>query len=214
MDLKAYKKIIVFGGSFDPPQLAHVQLPAMVLRAIRAQVVAYVPVARQPLKPEGPTASAEHRLEMLRLALADASHAVIWTDELDRAQDSSLYGPSYTVDTIERMRQQVGEKPEIRFLIGADQVHQFHKWYAWQRLIKMAEPIIMLRPPETQASLLASLPAQLDKEQWQRYFIDVPTVSTSSTQIRQRCAQKQSITGLVPPAVEKYIGDRGLYQSC
>ncbi len=214
MDLKACKKIIVFGGSFDPPQIAHVQLPAIVLRAIQAQVVAYVPVAHQPLKPEGPIASVEHRLEMLRLALADVPHAVIWMDELDRARDNSSYGPSYTVDTIERMRQQVGEQPEIRLLIGADQVHQFDKWHAWQRLIEMAEPVIMLRPPETQASLLASLPAQLDKVQWQRYLIDVPTVSTSSTQIRQRCAQKKSITGLVSSAVEKYIGDHGLYQTC
>ena len=67
MDLTQARRLIVFGGSFDPPHIAHEQLPALAMQAINADVVVYVPAARQPLKLDGEHTSALHRLAMLRL---------------------------------------------------------------------------------------------------------------------------------------------------
>ena len=135
MDLRSCHKIVLFGGSFDPPHNAHVQLPRTVMRAIGADAVAYIPAAVPPLKINPVRTPAHHRLAMLRLAVADQSHAVVLTDEIDRAKDGR---PSYTVDTLEALRCRLGDGVEMRLLIGADQVQLFDRWRRPDRIEALA----------------------------------------------------------------------------
>lgn len=208
MDLSQFARLIVFGGSFDPPHVGHVQLPALAMEAVGADVVVYVPAARQPLKLDEEQAPPLHRLTMLQLALSDVPHAFVLTDELDRAGDGQ---PSYTVNTLRNLRHRLAPNAQMRLLIGSDQLRLFDQWRCADRIVEMAEPIVMVRPPDSRGSLLADLPEGFDPRVWARRLIPVPLVDVSSTAIRQRMSQGMTIDGLVDPRVQRYIAERGLY---
>ena len=207
IDLTRCQRLIVFGGTFDPPHVAHVRLPLEVMRAIHADAVAYVPAARQPLKAGHGVSAPEHRLAMLRLALAEAPYAAILTDELERGSDK----PSYTVDTLEALRDRLGPTVEMRLLIGADQLRLFHKWRAVERVIELAEPAVMVRPPDTRDTLLDALPNGFDRSAWAARLVEVPPMDVSATQIRERVGAGKPIDDMVCPAVAAYIAKHRLY---
>ncbi|MEM9418682.1 MAG: nicotinate (nicotinamide) nucleotide adenylyltransferase [Planctomycetota bacterium] len=200
-DLTPYRRLLIFGGSFDPPHMAHVDLPRRVAEVIGADVVAYIPAGKAPHKLDKQQTDPIHRLAMLRLALAEEEHAVVLTDELDRVADGR---PSYTVDTLEALNQRLHPEAEMRLLIGTDQVAIFEKWYRWERVIELAEPVVMMRPPETADNLPAS---------WQSRVVEVSITDVSSTAVRERVAARQSLDGWVHPAVADYIRTHGLYRS-
>jgi len=209
-DLTQYPTILVFGGSFDPPHWAHIELPRQVRRQIGADVIAYIPAAQSPHKLDrAPTPPAD-RLAMLRAALseAEAEEAVILTDELDRAEAGE---PSYTVDTLAALRERAAPGASLRLLIGADQVLSFDQWREPARIVELAEPVVMLRPPETAESLLANL-APSQREPWRDRLVEVTPMDVSATEVRRRVAAGEPISNLVPPAVARHIHERGLYR--
>lgn len=210
MDPRACRTIIVFGGTFDPPHVAHVTLPRLVMQAIGADAVAYVPAAVSPHKRGQAPTPAALRLEMLRLALRDEPWATVLTDELDRAAADGR--PSYTVETLESLRARWGADVTMRLLIGADQLRAFHLWHQAARIVELAEPAVMVRPPATRESMLASLPAGTDVAAWARRLVDVPVLDVSATEIRRRVRAGESIAGLVTPQVERYIAQQGVYR--
>ncbi|MBB6428411.1 nicotinate (nicotinamide) nucleotide adenylyltransferase [Algisphaera agarilytica] len=199
-DLTPYRRLLIFGGSFDPPHVAHVDLPRRVASAIGADVVAYIPAGKAPHKLDKQQTDPAHRLAMLRLALAEEPHILVLTDELDRVADGR---PSYTVDTLEALKQRLHPDAEMRLLIGTDQVAIFEKWYQWERVIELAEPVVMMRPPETPRDL---------PEDWRQRVVEVPITDVSSTAVRERVAAGQSLDGWVHPGVADYIQEHGLYQ--
>lgn len=208
MDLSRCQRLIVFGGSFDPPHLAHAKLPRLVLRAIDADAIAYIPAARQPLKLDQAQTPAIHRLAMLRLALADVPATIILTDEMDRAGDGK---PSYTVNTLQHLRHRLDSGAQMRLLIGADQLRLFDQWQSYEQVIALAEPVVMLRPPDTRETLLDQLPAGFDPGAWAQRIISVPQMQISSQAIRKRVSRRQTIADLVHPNVGTYIVEHGLY---
>lgn len=204
------KHLILFGGSFDPPHIAHVALPMAVRQAVGADTVAYIPAAKAPHKLDKVQTNPKHRLAMLRLALEDEKHATVLTDELERGNTGK---PSYTVDTLAGLRQVLSPDVILNLLIGADQVRIFDQWREPDRIIELAEPLVMVRPPDTRDSLLASLPDDSARAQWSPRLVDVPAMDISSTEIRERVTQDIPITGMVHPAVEAYIHEHGLYRN-
>ncbi len=200
MDLTPYRNLLIFGGTFDPPHNAHVQLPHRVKEVIGADVVVYVPAAQQPLK-DRRTSAAKHRLAMLQLAVTEP----ILTSELDRG------GTSYTVDTLAALRSQTHAEAEMRLLIGGDQLRLFDQWRQSERIVELAEPVVMVRPPDTRDLLLDELPAGYAREVWARRLVDVPAMDISSTQIRQRVRAGRPFDELVPKSVADYIQQHRLY---
>ena len=212
MDLSACRHILVFGGSFDPPHQAHVDLPHQVMRCIGADIILYVPAACPPHKTRVLQASAEHRLAMLQLALEDHPHASVHTDELDRAKKTPDQ-PSYTVHTLQRLRQTLGPDVTMRWLIGGDMLRIFHTWYQYRRIIELAQPLVMLRPPDTHQSLLDALPPNEDRAVWQQRLVEVKTSNLSSANIRQQLAAGKSAVPGLDEKVLQYIQRFGLYQA-
>ena len=223
MNLRAYKKIVLFGGSFDPPHLAHIKLPMIAMNVIGADAVAYIPSGVQPFKQHALQTPAHHRLAMLRLALQDIPHAVVLTDEITRATTSQpesaprktnapTDSPTYTVDTIEALRKQLEPHIELCLLIGSDQLKVFDTWRQPERIIELAQPLVMVRPPDTLDTVLGAMPKGYDPRLWASRLIELPPIDISSTQIRNLIAQGQPISSWVTKSVEDYIHRHRLYR--
>jgi nicotinate-nucleotide adenylyltransferase len=183
-------------------------LPALAARAIDADLIAYIPAGQPPHKRGHAMTPAHHRLAMLRLAVADIPNAVVLTDELDRAADGR---PSYTVDTLEALHERLGPDVTLRLLFGADMLRIFSKWHKPSRIVELAEPLVMVRPPDTRASLLASLP-EADRATWEHRLVDVPAMDVSSTAIREKLRNGEPTDGMLAPAVRAYAERHQLYK--
>lgn len=208
--LAGYKTILLFGGSFDPPHRAHVQLPQQAAQAIGADLIAYIPAGRAPHKLDRQQTDPPHRLAMLRLALADQPCTIkttVLTDEIARGPDL----PSYTVDTLKLLIKRIDPGATLRLLIGADQLRMFESWREPERVVELAEPVVMVRPPDTRDGLLAFLP-EADKSRWASRMVDVDQLDISSTQVRQATAQEAITNNDVCKAVADYIQKHRLYQ--
>jgi nicotinate-nucleotide adenylyltransferase len=206
---EASRTVIIFGGSFDPPHVAHVRLPMLVREKIGADEVIYVPAGRAPHKRDRQQSDAADRLAMLRLALKDVAGARIITDEIDRAADGR---PSYTVDTLERLAVELGPAVRMRLLIGTDQMRGFDRWKAPRRIEQLAEPVVMLRPPDTRESVLAAVKDERSRQAWASRLVEVPAIDVSATEIRARAARGEAIEVMVGVEVARYIREHRLYR--
>lgn len=177
--------------------------------------VRYVPAAMNPLNKDRPT-PADHRINMLRLALAEPIErgiALIDTRELGRA------GPSYTVDTLESLHDELDAQTpaDIYLLIGSDAAITFGQWRSPERILELATPAIMLRPEldrEAFCAALASRPNPIQSEEWwMNRLVGTPLLDICATEIRKRLAAGEAAGDLLPPPVEQYIREQGMYGS-
>lgn len=203
--------VLLYGGVFDPPHRAHVQLPRRIrdrLFGRRAWLV-YVPAARSPHKPSGPAATDRDRIDMVRLATARVPRCAVWTDEIDRG------GPSYWIDTLRRAVRVAPAGAELRFLIGSDQAAAFHRWKDFRDILDIAEPVVMLRPPHRSGAGViremrktgAWTKGELD--QWAGWIEGDAVMDASSTAVRGALARGEPVDLARP--VKAYIARRGLY---
>ncbi len=200
--------LLIFGGTFDPPHRAHTELPPVVSKRLGCDRILYIPAAINPLKGSEPPTAADHRLAMLRLAVAPVPNAEISTVELERC------GPSYTVETLEALRNQVGEEVVLRLLLGSDLVLEFLRWHEPQRILELATPVVLLRPPSDKATFrkrLLEVYSSQEAEQWLSWVIAVVPMDVTASEIRHRLRAGQNVDGLLEPAVIEYIREHGLY---
>jgi nicotinate-nucleotide adenylyltransferase len=210
LDLRTCRRLLVYGGTFDPPHRAHVQLPREAAKRIGADGVLYIPAGQPPHKPSDDRTPGEHRLAMLQLALADVEDAAIDPRELERQ------GPSYTVNTLEALREELGDGVEMRLLIGADMARIFDKWYESKRVAELAEPVVMLRPPDRAENLVAWItddPAE--QAVWRSRLVETPQIDVSSSMLRRRIAEAgvedEMVKEMLAELVRRYIAEHGLY---
>lgn len=210
MDLKRCKRILIFGGSFDPPHLGHTILPMLAMDAVDADAIVYIPAAKPPHKEGVMQSAASHRLKMLQSAVKDQPFAEVSALEFVRAARNK--GPTYTIDTLIELREHLGPGPEFRLLIGGDMLRSFDTWRSPEQIIELAEPAVMVRPPDTPDSLLDGLPTGFDRAEWATRLVPLPQIDLSSTVIRERVREGKPITGMVLPAVEQVISREKLFQ--
>ncbi len=216
---------LIYGGSFDPPQAAHLTLPRLARDAVAADSILYIPAYRSPFKADQPPgASPADRLAMLRLATADDPDSLVLDDEIRRGDAATLTpipataaastALSYTVDTLEALQKRLHPDATMRLLIGTDQLVGLPRWHRSHRIVELAPPVVMVRAPSTHAAARTWLDEQAPP--WLRdarlTLLDLPPMDISATVIRQRLAHNQPIADLVPPPVEQYIQQNHLYQ--
>jgi len=197
-------KIGVLGGTFDPIHRGHLAIAEEARANLALAEVYFVPAARTPLKEEDSILAAEHRVQMVRLAIADYPYFKLSTVEIDRP------GISYTVDTIAELRDKLGAENELYFIIGWDSLAQFVKWKEPSRIIQMCRLVAVPRPgyslPDRE-SLEAAIPGLSQR----LIVLDKPEIDISATEIRERAKRGVSISHLVPEPVAEYIKKQKLY---
>jgi nicotinate-nucleotide adenylyltransferase len=204
-----YKKIALFGGTFDPIHLGHTKVAASAARYIEADEVILIPAKLSPLKGSFPQASDTDRLAMLSLAIAEEKKFSISRCELDRA------APSFTLDTVKYFLNKYGSETQIYWLIGADNIDDLIQWYEITALLDLCNLATMYRAgcEKPQFKKYESLWGAERIEKLQRNIIPTPLVNISSTEIRNRIAAGLDVSQMLHPAVADYIFKHELYQA-
>jgi len=192
----------LLGGTFDPPHYGHLVAANEVAWQLHLDRVLWLPARQNPLKRGEPSSSAEDRCEMVRLAIAGNPLLELSRLDLDRPP------PSYTVDLLELLHR---DDNELFFLVGADILPELARWRSPEEILRLARLVVVNRPgapPPDIARLTALHPhvsARVD-------LVTVPGVAVASRDLRARVRGDQPIRYLVPPDVERYVAEHGLYQ--
>ena len=196
----------VMGGTFDPIHKGHLIVAEEVRARLNLAEILFVPAGQPWLKANSPIAAAEHRIQMVRLAIADKPYCKLSTMEIERA------GASYTVDTIAELEGQLRAGGELFFILGWENLAELPQWHEPSRLIKMCYLVAVPRPGYP-APDLNSLEADIPGLSHSVILLDTPQIDVSASAIRNRVAHGLSISHLVPEPVERYIREHGLYIS-
>ena len=172
-------------------------------------LVRYIPASLPPHRPE-PGASAEQRLEMVDLALADHPGMIVDARELRRR------GRSYTVDTVESLQAEYGEV-SFHLILGIDALLGLDTWHRWQDLLGMIGIYAMVRPgydlPDPLPDWWQSADAESNFPSAGRIqLVPIDPVDVSATSIRQGIRAGEDQSGVLHPAVWQYIQSNNLYE--
>lgn len=177
--------VAVYGGSFDPPHVAHVLVVAWVLTATEADRVLVVPAYQHPLGKQARTAF-EHRVRMCELAVADLARV-----EVSRIEEE-LGGDSRTLRTLEALGERL---PDARFrlVMGADLLEEVDEWHRFDLIEELAPKLVVGRAGYPGPEGTVALPG------------------VSSTELRERLYAGRGTEGLLHRDVATYIREHGLY---
>ena len=196
----------IMGGTFDPIHMGHLIMAEAVRDEFGLDRVLFIPAAHPPHKQgRWDLAGAEHRYRMTELAVRSNPYFDISDMELHRKE------PSYSVVTIDRLRESYGQDAEFYFITGADAINELFTWYHAEELLEKCCFIAANRQgTELDMELLRSHFGELAEKRIHQLV--TPAVEISSTDIRQRIHRGRSINYRVPAAVEEYIDKEGLYR--
>ena len=195
----------IMGGTFDPIHNGHLIVAEDVRIRLDLKEMLFIPAGRPWLKEDQVVSPAGHRVEMIRLAISPNPYFNLSTIEVDRS------GPSYSVDTVEALKNQYEAETKIFFLLGNDILAELPQWKEPSRLIEMCHLVAFSRPGYSSPPL-RSLELAIPGITQRVMLLQVPQIDISSTQIRSLVAQGHSIRALVPELVERYIRRHKLYQ--
>lgn len=201
------KRIGVMGGSFDPFHSGHLIIAQDAIEQLNLSEVVFVPAAVPPHKQEKEQVRADQRFEMVQRALKDVSNCSVSDAELQRG------GVSYTCDTMQALLAEWSEA-HLFMIIGSDTLVDLHNWYRIDDLLELCDVATFLRPGEDDLGTIRSKIElnNLQKEKLMSTVFHAHLIEISSTEIRNRVADGRSIRAMVPPEVEHYIYENGLYR--
>lgn len=208
---------VLYGGTFDPVHDGHLGIARHARDALDAEI-RLMPAADPPHK--GPThAEAAQRAQMLRLAVEGEPRLRVDLRELERE------GPSYTVDTLRTLRDEVGPAQPWAILVGADSFRALDSWSRWRELFELAHIVVAQRPgngledglPEMVAAAAAGRWAACAQElhagaAGRILVLRQPLFPHSASELRRRIAAGEPWRDWVPVAVAGYIDRHGLYR--
>jgi nicotinate-nucleotide adenylyltransferase len=209
----------ILGGTFDPIHYAHLRLGEELAERVGLTEVRFVP-ARVPPHRATPNVTAEHRLEMTRLATVGNPRFNVDDRECRRQ------GPSYTIDTLHELRAELGPARPLCLLMGVDAYLGLTTWSRWLQLYEVAHMVVAHRPgfaletrsmPEELAQQtvprLAANAQALHREPGGLVLsVDIPSLDISATVIRALIGAGHSARYLLPEDVLDYIGRNRLYK--
>jgi nicotinate-nucleotide adenylyltransferase len=211
--------VALFGGTFDPFHNGHLRMAIEVKEALSVSRVILFPAHHPPHKPKRPVSDARHRFAMVSAGTAGLLGIEASDVEIRRE------GPSYSLLTV---RSFLSAFPDSRilFVMGADSFAEVSTWHRYEELLSSCDFVLL---PRSGAGKEPASPegVRIEKEEphcysWEgisfrlaggrRLFCpSLPTLDISSSAIREKVRTGKCIRGLVPPEVERYIYEHGLY---
>ncbi len=196
----------ILGGTFNPPHLGHVAVARHALDELALDRVLLVPAHASPHKSAGGHVSGaedpgpEHRLRMCQLAVEGIDGLAVCDIELERG------GLSYTVDTLNSIH---ASHPDatLTLIVGADTAGTINSWREPERLLELTQLAVAARAGAARRRVLDALDGASVR------FLEMPTISVSSSRVRERVARGETVEELVGPAVARYIEGHRLYRS-
>jgi nicotinate-nucleotide adenylyltransferase len=208
--------IALLGGTFNPIHFGHLNLANCLVDYLHVESVRMIPCAIPPHR-ETPSVSAEQRLAMLQLAIDD--HPLLTSDDLELRKST----PSYSIETVQQIRQQVGEETPLFFCIGMDSLLTIDSWHHWQQLLDYCHLAICPRPGYKlpikghlaewiEQNLCDDIARVKTLAQGCLHLCKIPLKDISSTAIRDSIKCAQSIDHLTPKSVVNFITKHSLYE--
>lgn len=197
----------MLGGTFDPIHYGHLVAADAACEALDLDVMLFVPCGQPPHRDPAATTPAEHRYLMTVLATTGNPRFRVSRIELERP------GPSYTVDTLRALRQQLGADTEINFVVGVDAFLGMDGWRSPEQVMELARIVVVSRPGYNGRAVrerLASLPEHLRRRV---LHLEIASLDISASELRRRLGEGRSVRYLIPPAVLAYIEQHGLYRA-
>lgn len=216
------RRIAAFGGTFDPVHNGHIEIARAIVHNFELDQLLIVPAHRPPHKDPRSIAGAHHRYAMAVLATLDEPRVIVSTIEIESPERP------YTFETIDRLRSILGAGTRLFFVMGADSFQEINTWREPARLLSSTDVIVVTRPGHDVKSShmddrckatvvdLRERETRLripdDGNQHHIYLTGYINNSVSSTEIRQRVCNGESIEKMVPPCVADYIRKYELYR--
>lgn len=220
------KRIALYGGTFDPVHNGHMAIATSVAKLFALDQVVFIPADVAPHKRGAEVTLALHRYAMLALATKDESNFRLSTVELEAPERP------YTVETLARIRAELGEEPRLFFVMGADSWLEITMWHQWQRVLTLCNHIVMTRPgyelscrhitPAVYEKIIDLQGAPLERiaqtvnenSDPHVYITDAVMIDVSATAVRRAARQQEraDLTRSVPPPVAEYISKYRLYR--
>jgi nicotinate-nucleotide adenylyltransferase len=188
----------VMGGTFDPIHHGHLVAASEVQSQFDLDEVIFVPTGQPWQKGDRQVSPAEDRYLMTVIATASNPRFSVSRVDIDRA------GLTYTVDTLRDLREERGPDAEFFFITGADALTQILTWREVDELFEMAHFVGCTRPGHTLD--VSQIPAEAVT------IVEIPALSISSTECRERVVKDQPIWYLVPDGIVQYINKRHMYR--
>lgn len=194
-------KLGIFGGSFDPPHLGHLQVAREAQRQLELDEVMFVPTHTNPYKQRMKGATPRRRLRMVELLIEEQEGLAAIDLEITRG------GLSYTVDTLQELNPRHGT--EVHLILGGDSLAGFYGWKQPEKIVRMARLACIVRPKFEKDVIFRNLP-----EEYHQYidWIEMEPNPISSTEIRTLIFQSEPWQHLTTPSVAAYIENHGLYR--
>ncbi len=217
MSIVGKKRLGLFGGTFDPVHAGHLAVARHAAQHLSLAEVVFIPAADPPHK-RSTAVSFTHRVAMLEIALQECRQN--FTVSLLEGERES---PSYTVDTLFRLKQQTGESnTKLFFIIGADSLIELHLWYRYQRLFELTDFVVVSRPGVDLSRVteaINNLPGEFmcqnsEKMHWQRsdgasmYYLDGCNAAVSSSEIRNQLKAGNHPESIAPGVLDYIVSNR------
>ena len=205
----------ILGGTFDPIHNGHIRLALEAKEQLSLDHVRLIPVNFPPHR-STPVASADHRRAMIELAISNEENLCIDVREIDSNEIS------YSINTLQSLRQEFADDA-LCLILGRDAFNKIDSWKDWEELLDYAHIIVANRPGESDKVESQDLEQWIKQHQSNRfsslkenlsgaiYFIDIPMLDISSSMIRQKNNQHETIDEFLPPSTLSYIKDNHLY---
>jgi len=225
--------LALFGGTFDPIHRGHLKVARAAVERFALKEVWFIPADIPPHKLTVPITSYYHRYAMSALALTGEKDFIPSTLEAPNVDTpKSERQPSYSIETVRRVKKMLGKGDHLYFLIGMDAFKDIAKWHEAEALLKEVDFIVAARPGFALADVASSLPPVLRPNPavtklFRKEKIEGPLVlpnvtlhmlpetheNVSATQIRAAVERGGALKKLVPDAVAEYIHKQHLYRT-
>ncbi len=194
----------VMGGTFDPVHLGHLAVAAKAHQQLNLSELVFMPAGHPYFKAAATVTPARHRVKMLELAIGNKPGYRISLLEVGRQ------GPSYAVDSMAKMKQDLTLADELYFILGWDSFLSLPLWHEADRLIQLCRIVAAPRPGYPHPDM-DKMERQLPGISRRVIILEGPLVDISATVIRDRIRRGLPVDDMVPPAVGQYILAQGLY---